>query len=404
MSEYKPFIQKLDFTNNILDSKFDLIKSGYENQPLLSLGFHKYLFGARQKMDIDEFKKRVYYLIVNQFESEIPEYSKDLNSNIPKKLEFNKTETVISRDFYKLWELITYFDLVSDSDFKSLSIGENGGFLQCIINYRNKYYKSKSDIYLYKGFNETKSVKSMKETKFEKIDGPLEKFMTDSELSNVENIEKFIKDNKLSNINLVTNNGSLEFIKDSNTEHQLYKLILGTIILALSVTNKNGNLVIRLDDCFTNVSAKYLNILYNCYKNIFIVKPLFSRSFYNEKYLVCSNFNLPDKKKSELIKKLKNLLNMMNDLNDAYVFDIATEFKLDRSDIGKLAAINSTYIANEHLNINKVHDYKNKKNYFGEQYHKFKDNQIKANEWWESTFIKNKITDFDKVRKDYINL
>ena len=147
-----------------------------------------------------------------------------------------------------------------------------------------------------------------------------------------------------------------------------------------------------------------MNILYNCYKNIFIVKPLFSRSFYNEKYLVCSNFNLPDKKKSELIKKLKNLLNMMNDLNDAYVFDIATEFKLDRSDIGKLAAINSTYIANEHLNINKVHDYKNKKNYFGEQYHKFKDNQIKANEWWESTFIKNKITDFDKVRKDYINL
>ena len=51
--------------------------------------------------------------------------------------------------------------------------------------------------------------------------------------------------------------------------------------------------------------------------------------------------------------------------------------------------MNSFLSAQEHMNINKIIGYKNGKNYFGEQYHKFRDDQINANKWWETTFIKD---------------
>ena len=63
--------------------------------------------------------------------------------------------------------------------------------------------------------------------------------------------------------------------------------------------------------------------------------------------------------------------------------------------------MNSKLAAHEHLNINKVIEYKNGKNYFGEQYHKYRDNQINANKWWESTFMKDNSKQLVDVRKKF---
>ena len=61
--------------------------------------------------------------------------------------------------------------------------------------------------------------------------------------------------------------------------------------------------------------------------------------------------------------------------------------------------MNNKLSAMEHLNINKIIEYKNGKNYFGEQYHKFRDHQIEANKWWESNFIKDDKKLLDSTRK-----
>ena len=61
MSNYIPYIKKINFTNNILDVKFDLIKSNYENQPKFKLGYHYYTKQVREKMHLDEFKKRNFF-------------------------------------------------------------------------------------------------------------------------------------------------------------------------------------------------------------------------------------------------------------------------------------------------------------------------------------------------------
>ena len=160
---------------------------------------------------------------------------------------------------------------------------------------------------------------------FNKLDnGPLEFLDNESELAIVDNIDKFIKNNKLtSNIDLVTANGTVKIDENSNIETKMYKLLLGQIILALSITKKGGDFVLRTSDFFTEVTLKLLNILGNCYKKIYVTKPLFCRSFINEKYIVCKTFNLQDSKKDKLIKKLKNLLNEMNS-SDSYVQNIIT--------------------------------------------------------------------------------
>ena len=47
-----------------------------------------------------------------------------------------------------------------------------------------------------------------------------------------------------------------------------------------------------------------------------------------------------------------------------------------------------TLLKESNLNINKLIEYLNNKNYFGEQYHNYKNLQIDANKWWFEKFIK----------------
>ena len=61
MSKYIPYIKKLTFSNNIIDNNFDVIDSGYENQPLFSLGYHYYTNQVREKMNDDELQKRKFF-------------------------------------------------------------------------------------------------------------------------------------------------------------------------------------------------------------------------------------------------------------------------------------------------------------------------------------------------------
>jgi len=409
MSKYIPYIKKLTFSNNIIDNNFDVIESGYENQPLFSLGYHYWTEQVREKMNDGELQKRKFFLIVNQFESNIPDHNEDLDSIISSEFNLDKDTNIISRDLYKLWEILIYFNLADDKKFNSVSLSENGGFLQCIHYFRNKYINSKGDIYCYQGTASKEMSEclkdSIKNNKLLKLkDDPSEQLNNTNYLSNVASVEKLIKDNKLSNVNLITANGIIDYNKDSNSEHQLYKILLGEILTALIIQKDKGNFILRIEDCFTKVTIKLLNILYDCYDETFICKPLFSRSFNNEKYIICKSFKLKDSAKTNLIKKLKTLLDNMNNIteNNKFISDIITTYNVNENDMDYIATINLDLVGNEHLNINKIIDYKKNKNYFGEQYHKFRDKQIEASKWWNETFIKSKLTEFNTIRKELV--
>ena len=405
MSNYTPYIQKLNFSKDILNENFDLIKSNYENQPKFNLGYHYYTKQVREKMHLDEFKKRSYYLIVSQFESNIPDYKDGLDSVISKKLKFDKSTSVMSRDFYKLWEMLVYFDLLDEKNVKTLSLSDNGGFLQCIHEFRKYYYSSSKDEYCYHT-TDNKEVSeclkgSIKNNKIKEVNVTSEeKLNTSTLLSSKNAVNKFIKDNKLSDIDLITGNGTSNNF-NNNLESNMYNHLVGQILTALNVQKDNGSFILRIEDCFTDATVKLLYILGNCYKEVFVCKPLFSRSFNNERYLVCKNFNLSSGNKKKLISKLETLLDEINNIykSNSYIFDIVTNFSYEKTVQEEISEMNNKLAANEHLHINKVIEYKNGKNYFGEQYHKFRDQQINANKWWESTFIKDNHKKLAEVRK-----
>lgn len=378
MEDLKPFIQKLSF-NKIIDNKFDLVKSKYYNEPLFSLGYHYYLKQVRQKLNSDDLINRNFYLVLSNFEINIPEYEDDLEKLLKKKL---KLENFYSRDFFKVWEILSYFDILSDGGMKTLCLSENGGFISGINYFREYYFSSKSDKLSYE-FKGKKEEFKLKDTKFNKLDKnkPLESFETSNSLLTVTDINKFIKDNKILNIDLITCNGS------DKDEIYLYKYLLSNILLVLKVQSKNGNFILRLNDIYTNFTLKMINILHDCYKEVYICKPLFSRDYTNEKYLICKNLNMSDKDKNNLISKLEKILNDFNKSN-LVITDLISDKVYEIEEIKSIVSINNNLSNNEHNNINKIIDYRNKKNYFGEEYNKFRNNQIKNTDWWFNTFIK----------------
>jgi hypothetical protein len=401
MSNYIPYIKKINFTNNILDVKFDLIKSNYENQPKFKLGYHYYTKQVREKMHLDEFKKRDFFLITSKFESIIPDYKEGLDNIISRK--FNSK--VLTRDFYKLWEMLVYFDLLNEKEVKTLSLSDNGGFLQCIYEFRNYYYSSKKDTYCYQTKNDKEISEclkgNIKNNKIKQVSMVSEENLNISDLLLTKNaVNKFIKDNNLSNIEFITSNGTNNNF-NNNLESNMYNYFVGQILTAINIQKLNGSYILRIEDCFTDVTLKLLNIIGSCYKEVYICKPLFSRSFNNERYLICKNFNLNESNKKKIINKLELLLDDINELykNNIYLFDFATSFKYDLNLENLFSEINSELTALEHLNINKIIEYKNGKNYFGDQYHKFRDHQIEANKWWESNFIKDDKKLLDNTRK-----
>lgn len=387
-----PFIQKLIFSKNIINEDFDFKGTNIKNIPLFKFGYQYYLTQKRENMNIDEFKKRRFYLIVNRFENIVPDYEDHLNNLLEKSLKGK----IINRDFYKMWELICYFNIINEKSNKFLCVSENGGFLQSILNFRNKYYNSKNDSYFYHNSKDEKFIKKIDEFKFiKKEDSPLETFDTSNYFTSVKNIDSFIIKNKLKDIDLITCNG---IINSNDLEIRMYELLIGQIILALSLNSKGGSFIFKFDDCFTNITFKLFNILFNCYSEVYIVKPLFSRSFINEKYLVCKSLNIQDKKKLDLLKKLKILLSSLNRRNEMHINDIITNYEFTNVDIEKICSINNLITSDEYLNINMVVDYNNKKNYFGEQYHKYKEAQMDASKFWNDKFMKDKISEITAIK------
>ena len=322
---------------------------------------------------------RIFYLIINKFEISIPDYENDLENKLKKKL---KIDNFYSRDFLKIWEIFSFFNIVDEKSLKSLCLSENGGFIQGIYYVREYYFNNKNDKLSYE-FKNKKEDFQIKNNKFTKMDNnnPLEIFSISNSLLTVSDINKFIRDNKLSDLDLITSNGL------DRGESFSYKYLVSNLLLVMKLQNKGGKFILRLGDIYTNFTVKIINILYDCYKEVYLFKPLFSREYTNEKYLICINFNLSDKDKINLISKLEKLLDEFNK-NKFVITDFISSKNYDSDELKDIINLNNLLSNNEHNNINKIIEYRNKKNYFGEEYHSYKEKQIKNSDYWYDTFIK----------------
>ena len=142
---FQPYIFNISSLNLDLDlstKSSTIINSSTMNLPLMSLGFQHFLHRTKNGMSIIKTlqTQNEFYYIVNPFEYIIPDYEDSLEKI--SLLYFNiKSDNlkIKSQDFYKLWEIISFFDILDMDEMIYANINDkSGGFIQAIINYREK--------------------------------------------------------------------------------------------------------------------------------------------------------------------------------------------------------------------------------------------------------------------------
>ncbi len=432
---YKPFVFKLSLDDNSLEklkeSKDTLVKSNIISHPLVSLGFHYYLHRTKNAMEIVnnlEISNKFYY-VVNPFEHKIKDHKEDLTAKTKQFFDLkNEEPNILSRAFYKMWEIICYFDLVNKKDLTYAAIAEGpGSFLQAVLKYREKYgHDLKKDKYFgvtihpengkniemgkqFMGYYESKFPDLINVQKtYARSKAEAYKSRSDGDITQVKTISLFKKEISKSKkyADLVSADGGFDWTDENYQEQEAYQLILGEIIGALRVQNKDGSFVLKLFETFTTTSLKMIYIVSSFYEESYICKPLFSRMSNSEKYLVCKGFKYDQKKDSSFLdKKIGSLENILENMSgNEYVQDIFPNLELPDKFVDMIRYINIIIANNQQIMINKIVVYIKENNYFGEKYHQYREAQIEATKWWIKTFFTDKKNkDIEKIINEVVS-
>jgi 23S rRNA U2552 (ribose-2'-O)-methylase RlmE/FtsJ len=69
----------------------------------------------------------------------------------------------------------------------------------------------------------------------------------------------------------------------------------------LNFQEKNGIFILKCYETFTDATLKLIAIFTELYEHVYVVKPLISRGYDTEKFIVCENFNKPKNIKNSLL-------------------------------------------------------------------------------------------------------
>ena len=409
--------------NNILDYDYKSSFSEFPNMPLFKYGFHYYIHQTKDKMAIfekdDKNKSREVHKIINPYEDTVPqeEAIKQYKNDALKptddintfSIKYFSSDKIISRAFYKMWELLMMFPLIKDNskNITTIHIAEApGSFVQAIIYYRHKFFtkeQTEKDIYIATSIDNEKktneyipsfhqnivSIKQFKQWAYKNSD------LTQSQI-----IDKFIKDNENNKADLITADGGFNWKDENYQEQEAYILLLSEIYCALNVQKKNGCFVIKFFEIFTEVTVKMIEILKQYYDNVLITKPLLSRISNSERYIICLNFN--DSKSN--LDKIYDIIKKSHENSDKYLIDIFPDYIINPT-IDIIIKLSSTQLANEqHKQINEMITYYNEGNYYGEIYRKYLTARRKANDDWINLFFPLNNKELEATRKVINNL
>jgi len=416
MSEYNLQLYKLPKNDKDIFSKdFNIKESKYQLEPLLKLGFHYYLHQTKDKMEIldsNEYKNKDFYLVVNNFEHKIIDYDKDIKTITEKFFDIQtKEKQILSRAFYKLWEILFIFDILPhNNSITTAHLAEGpGSFVQSVIMFRDKFNKDKSNDDKYCAItldNNNKANPYLSKRKLECYSkNNIQRYFQhksdkndNGDLTKINVINNFAKEMK-DKATLVTADGGFVWKNENYQEQESYNLLLGEILTCLKIQKTGGTFVLKVFDIFTNITIKLICIIQEFYEDVYIYKPFLSRSSNSEKYIIAKKF-IPGKDFEKKIKKIEQLLENINNLDNKYLFDIISDFTISDKLIKKITEMNIFLSSEQFIEMNKIITYINKKDYFGEDYHNYKNNQIKATEFWINLFYVKKYEDIIKVRKE----
>ena len=385
---YSPIVFKINnIKDDILKYDIDLKKSTIIDFPRFDLGFQHFLHSDNKKIEeFNKFKnKKKVYFVLNEFERYIDDEKNDIDNISINYFNLGKRPLIISRSFFKMWELLFYFNSIeiNDKKFSLIHIGDEiSPFLQCIIYFREEYCDNKNDIY----YSLQQNSKNENEKKF--LDSYKKKINFFSNITNFKSKQK---------VKLIVSNKGIKWSLRNIQEQEMFKIIIEQILLLKNLEN-GGEFIFRIYETFTKVSSKLLLLLESFFKEVYIVKPLMSRKFNIEKYIVCKEFNNKNFDKF-VINFEKNIYNKIDKSEN--IGDIITNFDINNFDEFKISMITiNTKLTNHYLkNLNMIISYLDGLNYHGDDYYNYKQEQIKASNFWINLFLPDK-----KKIKDRISL
>jgi 23S rRNA U2552 (ribose-2'-O)-methylase RlmE/FtsJ len=379
LSNFSPYcigIPSLD--KSILDSEQNISLEQSINYPRNSLGFQHFLHNIKRLFFpiIKKFddKKKVY-LVLNPFESFIDAYDKSIGNQTKAYL---GVEVVSS--FYKLWELLFMFELISltSAGFISAHIGEkHGSFIQATILFREKFAKNiKTDkAYLIKIdpiFTDSNKID---------IDPSLLSSLK-NKLSVVDDLDK-IK----SKVDFLTADIEYDWIYEVIQEQSYSKLLLKQILTSMQVLAKGGNFICKFYETFTTTSTKLICILLESYEKVFFVKPMTSSLSNPEKYAVCIGFKFSETQVKKYIKILENLLEKIYQNPKLYIGDIFSSYQINKDILNRLIQLNTDTGNSQFKQMGEIITFIESQNYYGDIYENGRSVQIEAAKFWTDLFF-----------------
>ena len=256
-------------------------------------------------------KKKIYH-IVDSFETNVDDYSNDISSSLNNLIDLNSKHTIISREFYKMWELIQYFNLypLNEKKITTLHICDTPVNIQSVIYFRNFYGTNITDTHVY----------------VDSFDENDKKFIEHHK----KNVSK-LDEKKQSRVDIIIGTKSVDYKLGAVCEQNMYVVLIEEIIFALKYQKKGGTFVCKFYETFTDTSIKLICILNSLYDEVTLVKPFTSRLTNPEKYFVCKQFKTTEKMTEQYSKILSNLLNNINGKKDHHISNIFLDYDLDNS-------------------------------------------------------------------------
>ena len=346
-------LPKNNLNNNEIKDNL-IYMSPYQNNPLFSLGYHYYIGRTRAALYtnitkinqdfLDENQKNTneFYYVVNNFEINISNYDEHI-----KIFKENFSTLINNQTFYKFWEIYLLFDIFEDSNLQIININDETNSAEI---FRNKYFDKKDKIY-----NEYK---------------------------------------KGIQANLIISNNNF------NSENEFINFLILEIKNIIESQEKNGNLILRINDTFTLSTIKLLYILTSLYEKSYIYKPYFSRPSDSEKFIICKNYNSKDIRK--ITTSLNEILNKLKKEKDEYLSDIYNDLEISNEYLNVFKFVNIKLVNEQQILINEIIKYIKENNYFGDKYHEYRNKQIESIEFWIKNFLISSKSEF-KSSKEYFN-
>lgn len=275
-------------------------------KPKLSPSLCNYLYQIKNRIDEHGDAWDNYKKYTNPYEF--------INTNVPGKNKPVSNNKPLSRSYYKMIELVTFFNLchystsntfesksskiLTNVPIKSFHLAEGpGGFIEALSHMRDNRYDTyigmtilddKED-YNIPGWK--KSQRFLSENKNVFIENGADK--TGNILS-IDNFQYCYHKYK-SSFDIITADGGFDFSSNfNNQELNITKLLYGQICYALCMQKEGGSFILKIFDCYMAHTIDLLYILSAFYKNVYITKPQTSRYANSEKYVVCKNFLFND--------------------------------------------------------------------------------------------------------------